>query len=73
MTTSSTFDLLLERVSAGERLGEDDLAHLAATPDILQLGMLADTVRRALHGSQVTYLRVALCPFDQPFTDAECR
>ena len=70
MTTSSTFDLLLERVSAGERLGEDDLAHLAATPDILQLGMLADTVRRALHGSQVTYLRVALCPFNQPFTDA---
>ena len=70
MTTSSTFDLLLERVSAGERLGEDDLAHLAATPDILQLGMLADTVRRASHGSQVTYLRVALCPFNQPFTDA---
>ena len=70
MTTSSTFDLLLERVSAGERLGEDDLAHLAATPDILQLGMLADTARRALHGSQVTYLRVALCPFNQPFTDA---
>jgi len=70
MTTSSTFDLLLERVSAGERLAADDLAQLAATPDILQLGMLADTVRRRLHGSQVTYVRVALCPFDTPFTDA---
>ena len=45
-------------------------AQLAATPDILQLGMLADTVRRALHGTQVTYLRVALCPYDKPFTDA---
>jgi aminodeoxyfutalosine synthase len=70
MTTSSSFELLLERVSAGERLGADDLAQLAATPDILQLGMLADTVRRTLHGTQVTYLRVALCPYDKPFTDA---
>ncbi|PYR73614.1 MAG: hypothetical protein DMF87_25310 [Acidobacteria bacterium] len=70
MTTSSLFDVLMERVSAGERLGADDLAQLAATPDILQLGMLADTVRRRLHDSQVTYLRVALCPFDKPFTDA---
>ena len=32
--------------------------------------MLADTVRRSLHGSQITYLRVALCPFDKSFTDA---
>jgi aminodeoxyfutalosine synthase len=70
MTTSSSFDLLLERVSAGERLGADDLGQLAATPDILQLGMLADTVRCTLHGTQVTYLRVALCPYDKPFTDA---
>ena len=70
MTTSPTFDALLEQVTAGERLGEDDLAALAGTPDILQLGMLADTVRRSLHGSQVTYVRVALCPFDQPFSDA---
>jgi aminodeoxyfutalosine synthase len=70
MTTVSTFDLLMERVSAGERLGADDLAQLTATPDILQLGMLADTVRRRLHGAQVTYIRVALCPFDKPFTEA---
>ncbi|HEY3093250.1 MAG TPA: hypothetical protein VGJ52_09135 [Vicinamibacterales bacterium] len=70
MTISSVFDALLERVSAGERLGADDLGQLAATPDILQLGMLADTVRRRVHGAQVTYVRVALCPFDRPFTDA---
>jgi aminodeoxyfutalosine synthase len=70
VTISSIFDALLERVGAGERLGADDLAQLAATPDILQLGMLADTVRRRVHGAQVTYVRVALCPFDTPFTDA---
>jgi aminodeoxyfutalosine synthase len=70
MTISSIFDTLQERVSGGERLGADDLAQLVATPDILQLGMLADTVRRRVHGAQVTYVRVALCPFDMPFTDA---
>jgi hypothetical protein len=69
MTTSSTFDLLMDRVGAGERLGSEDLAQLAASPDILQLGMLADTVRRRLHGAQVTYIRVALCPYDASFTD----
>jgi aminodeoxyfutalosine synthase len=70
MTTSSTFDALLERVSAGDRLGPDDLELLAGTPDILQVGMLADTLHRSLHGTRVTYLRVALCPYDKPFTEA---
>jgi aminodeoxyfutalosine synthase len=70
MTTAPPFDVLMERVTAGERLGADDLMQLAASPDILQLGMLADTVRRRLHGAQVTYVRVALCPFDKSVTDA---
>jgi len=69
MTTIEAFDRLMERVSSGERLGADDLAQLASTPDILQLGMLADTVRRTLHGSRVTYVRVALCAFDQPMSE----
>ncbi|MBF8300264.1 MAG: hypothetical protein HW394_634 [Acidobacteria bacterium] len=66
----STFDLLIERVTAGERLAASELAELAAAPDILPLGMLADAVRRRLHGTQVTYLRVASCAFDQPCADA---
>jgi aminodeoxyfutalosine synthase len=70
MTTSSMFDAMLERVSAGDRLGPDDLDMLAGTPDILQVGMLADTVHRSLHGTRVTYLRVALCAYDTPFTEA---
>lgn len=69
MTTLATFDSLMDRVSVGERLDAAELAQLAASPDILQLGMLADTVRRRVHGAQVTYLRVALCPFDTPFAD----
>jgi len=70
MTTSSTFDLLIERVTAGERLTAPEIAELAAAPDILPLGMLADALRRRLHGTQVTYLRVASCAFDQSFADA---
>jgi 2-iminoacetate synthase ThiH len=70
MTTSSVFDAMLERVSAGDRLGSDDLDLLAGTPDILQIGMLADTLHRSLHGTRVTYVRVALCPYDKPFTEA---
>ena len=70
MTTSSPFDAMLERVSAGDRLGPDDLELLAGTPDILQVGMLADTLHRSLHGTRVTFLRVALCPYDKPFTEA---
>jgi len=70
MTTASTFDLLIERVTAGERLAASEIAELAAAPDILPLGMLADAVRRRLHGTQVTYLRVASCAFDRPSADA---
>ena len=70
MITSSTFDCLLGRVTAGERLSAPEIAELAAAPDILPLGMLADVVRRRAHGTRVTYLRVGSCAFDQPFADA---
>jgi aminodeoxyfutalosine synthase len=70
MTTASMFDTMLERVNAGDRLGAEELELLAGTPDILQVGMLADAVHRSLHATRVTYLRVALCPYDKPFTDA---
>lgn len=70
MTALSIFDLLLERVTAGERLTADDIAQLAATPDILSIGMLADALRRQMHGTAVTYVRVASCSYDRSFADA---
>lgn len=66
MPTSATFDRLLERVTAGERLAAPEITEFAAAPDILPLGMLADVVRRRAHGARVTYLRVASCALDQP-------
>jgi aminodeoxyfutalosine synthase len=70
MTTSPTYDQFNARLHAGERLGAAEIAGLAETPDILPLGMLADEQRRRLHGARVTYLRVAVCPFDRSFTEA---
>ena len=69
MTTSSAFDRQAARLGAGERLSPDEIRDLATTPDILQLGMLADTLRRQLHGTRVTFLRVAPCGFDKSFSD----
>ena len=66
----TTFDTHMERVAAGTPLSADDIRELAATPDILPLGMLADALRRRLHGTRATFLRVASCRFDQPFTGA---
>jgi aminodeoxyfutalosine synthase len=68
--TTSTFDELMDRINAGEPLPADEIAQLAAAADILPLGMLADALRRRVHGPQVTYLRVAHCPFDKSFADA---
>ncbi len=60
---ATAVDRLLERVSAGENLSAADITELASA-DILSVGMLADAVRRRLRGTQVTYVRVAACPFD---------
>ena len=70
MSTVSRFEELLDHVNAGERLSRADLAHLEASADLLSLGMLADAVRRRIHGTQVTYVRVAACGFGESFAEA---
>jgi aminodeoxyfutalosine synthase len=64
MSTVTAFDAYLDRINRGERLTGDEVLALSATPDILSLGMLADTVRRRLHETTATFLRVASVPFD---------
>jgi hypothetical protein len=66
VTTSAPFDRHLEQVSAGETLPAEALRALAGSHDILGLGMLADTLRRRIHGTQTTYLRVAGCAIGAP-------
>jgi len=56
---SDRIESLLSRIAAGEGPGDGDAAELAATTDILTLGMLADEARRRKHGADTTYVRVA--------------
>jgi aminodeoxyfutalosine synthase len=67
---TSFFDGQIDRISAGERLTPDEVRELARMPDILPLGMLADALRRRLHGTRATFVRVAACAFDQSIADA---
>lgn len=64
MSTATTFDLYMERINGGHRLSPEEIRDLATTPDILSLGMLADTLRRRIHDARATFLRVADLPFD---------
>jgi len=43
---------------------DKDIAALAATHDIIDLGMRADEVRRNLHGLRTTFVRVADVPIE---------
>ena len=67
---TTLFDTHIDRINAGERLSPDDIRELARTPDILPLGMLADALRRRLHGSRATFVRVAICTPEQSIADA---
>jgi len=69
MSTSIARDALMERVSAGDRLAAHEIRDLAASPDILSIGMLADVLRRQLHDRRTTFLRVAECALDAPALD----
>ena len=64
MSTATTFDLYMDRINRGDRLSPAEIRALADTPDILSLGMLADTVRRKMHGTRATFVRVADLAFD---------
>jgi aminodeoxyfutalosine synthase len=68
--TATVFDERLARVEAGESLTVDEIRDLSTSPDIVSLGMLADTLRRRLRGTRTTYLRVSICPLNSSFADA---
>ncbi len=56
---AASLDDLTGKVEAGEPLSNEDVAALGSSRDIIMLGMLATMVRRKLHGTDVTYVRVA--------------
>lgn len=60
---------LTVKVDAGESLSDQDIAALGSSRDIITLGMLATTVRRRLHGNEVTYVRVADVKLNESHSD----
>ncbi|MCY4078012.1 MAG: hypothetical protein OXH04_21575 [Acidobacteria bacterium] len=57
-STTAALEAIGERLRAGEGLASGDAAVLAATPDLVALGALADERRRAVRGDRVTFVRV---------------
>lgn len=55
----------MDRIAAGEHLTPDEIRELCAGPDLLAVGMLADALRRRMHGTGVTYVRVASFAVDR--------
>lgn len=55
----ASIDMLTAKIESGAPLTEGDSEALGASRDIIRLGMLASTVRAKLHGTDVTYVRVA--------------
>ena len=53
---------LASPLGPGRRLSDDEIGSLAGTYDIITIGMIADEVRRRLHGTRTTFLRVADVP-----------
>jgi hypothetical protein len=56
---AATLDDIASRRLAGEPLSAADAEALAASYDIVTLGMIADEVRRTRHGRTTTFVRVA--------------
>ena len=56
---AASLDDLAAKIETGEPLTDPDIDALSASRDIIMLGMLASTARRKIHGSGVTFVRVA--------------
>ena len=54
----SALQSLAERVSAGDSFSEDDAQLVLESRDLITIGMMADEVRRRLHGARTTFVRV---------------
>ena len=55
---TTTLQALAERVTQGATLGDEDAALIVSSHDLIAIGTIADDVRRQLHGTRTTFLRV---------------
>ena len=64
--TSTALDALAERVQQGEALGDEDVALILESHDLVAIGMVSDQVRRQMHGADTTFVRVFETHVDAP-------
>ena len=65
MNGASWFEDVGEKLRAGARLSEFEIAELSRTRDLVRLGALADDRRRALRGDRATFVRLAEVPAER--------
>ena len=53
-----TLQAVADRVAQGAALDEREVSFLFGSHDLIAIGMMADEVRRTLHGAETTFLRV---------------
>jgi aminodeoxyfutalosine synthase len=58
MEAVNALDAVAERVRRGDALSETDARAILGTHDIIEVGALADGVRRQRHGKRTTFVRV---------------
>ncbi len=62
-------DSLAERVSLGDPLTEEDARLILSSRDLIAIGMMADDLRRRMHGAKTTFVRVFEIHVDAPPAD----
>ncbi len=64
--SSTALDALAERVQQGEALGDQDVALILESHDLVAIGMVSDELRRQMHGTDTTFVRVLEAHVDAP-------
>ena len=64
--TSTALTALAERVQQGEALGDEDVALILESHDLVAIGMVSDQLRRQRHGTETTFVRVFEAHVDAP-------
>src|SRR5689334_2461715 len=49
-----------QKAAAGEAFSRAEAEDVLACPDLVQVGVLGESMRRAIHGARVTFLRVCV-------------
>lgn len=63
---TDTLDALAERIARGEAATAADAQMLLETPDLIAVGALGDDIRKRMHGTRTTFVRVFEVHVDAP-------